>query len=98
LNVGELNVAVLGAGGTIAPAVIRDLAESDEVAALRLLDVDEERAAAAAREHGGGRAQACAADARNGLADRLGDCDDLFEELERRGTRFEVTVESGVAA
>jgi lysine 6-dehydrogenase len=24
--------------------------------------------------------------------------DDLFEELERRGTRFEVTVESGVAA
>ena len=49
----QINVAVLGAGGAIAPAVIRDLAESDEVATLRLLDVDERRAAAAAREHGG---------------------------------------------
>jgi predicted amino acid dehydrogenase len=35
-----VTVAVLGAGGTIAPAVVRDLAESGEVAALRLLDVD----------------------------------------------------------
>jgi lysine 6-dehydrogenase len=69
-----LTVAVLGAGGTIAPAVIRDLAESDEVAALRLLDVDEERAAAAAREHGGGRAQARAADARTGLTGTLQGC------------------------
>jgi saccharopine dehydrogenase (NAD+, L-lysine-forming) len=68
-------VAVLGAGGTIAPAVIRDLAESDEVAALRLLDVDERRAAAAAREHGGGRAQARAADARAGLETHLDGCD-----------------------
>jgi saccharopine dehydrogenase (NAD+, L-lysine-forming) len=73
----ELTVAVLGAGGTIAPAVIRDLAESDEVAALRLLDVDEERAAAAAREHGCGRAQARAADARHGLATELQGCDVL---------------------
>jgi lysine 6-dehydrogenase len=72
----ELTVAVLGAGGTIAPAVIRDLAESDEVAALRLLDVDEERAAAA-REHGAGRAQARAADARAGLAAELDGCDVL---------------------
>jgi saccharopine dehydrogenase (NAD+, L-lysine-forming) len=70
-----LTVAVLGAGGTIAPAVIRDLAESDEVAALRLLDVDQERAAAAAREHGGGRAQARAADARSGLEAELQGCD-----------------------
>ena len=73
----ELTVAVLGAGGTIAPAVIRDLAESDEVAALRLLDVDEERAAAAAREHGAGRAQARAADARDGLEAELDGCDVL---------------------
>jgi lysine 6-dehydrogenase len=73
----ELAVAVLGAGGTIAPAVIRDLAESDEVAALRLLDVDEERAAAAAREHGAGRAQARAADARAGLEAELEGCDVL---------------------
>ncbi len=28
----ELRVAVLGAGGIIAPAVVRDLAESEEVA------------------------------------------------------------------
>jgi lysine 6-dehydrogenase len=73
----ELTVAVLGAGGTIAPAVIRDLAESDEVAALRLLDVDERRAAAAAREHGQGRAQARAADARTGLEAELSGCDVL---------------------
>ncbi len=73
----ELTVAVLGAGGTIAPAVIRDLAESDEVAALRLLDVDERRAAAAAREHGRGRAQARAADARAGLEAELSGCDVL---------------------
>ena len=72
-----LTVAVLGAGGTIAPAVIRDLAESDEVAALRLLDVDGERAAAAAREHGCGRAQARAADARTGLEAELAGCDVL---------------------
>ena len=72
-----MTVAVLGAGGTIAPAVIRDLAESDEVAALRLLDVDERRAAAAAREHGRGRAQARAADARTGLSSQLEDCDVL---------------------
>ena len=41
-------VAVLGAGGTIAPAIVRDLAESEEVASLRLLDLDGERAAAVA--------------------------------------------------
>ncbi len=58
--------------------MIRDLAESDEVAALRLLDVDERRAAAAAREHGRGRAQARAADARTGLEARArADCDVL---------------------
>jgi lysine 6-dehydrogenase len=72
-----VTVAVLGAGGTIAPAVVRDLAESGEVAALRLLDVDEERAAAAAREHGAGRAQARAADARGGLERELEGCDVL---------------------
>src|SRR3954447_18636226 len=41
-------VAVLGAGGTIGPAIVRDLAESDEVDALRALDLDGERAAAVA--------------------------------------------------
>ncbi|MFL5956436.1 MAG: saccharopine dehydrogenase family protein [Solirubrobacterales bacterium] len=41
-------VAILGAGGTIGPAIVRDLAESDEVDALRALDLDGKRAAAVA--------------------------------------------------
>ena len=59
-----LKVAVLGAGGTIAPAIVRDLAESDEAAELLLLDLDGERARAVADEHGGGKARAQAVDAR----------------------------------
>jgi saccharopine dehydrogenase (NAD+, L-lysine-forming) len=50
------SVAVLGAGGTIARAIVRDLAESPEVGTLRLIDLDAERAAAVAAEHGGGKA------------------------------------------
>ena len=38
-----MRVAVLGAGGTIAPAIVRDLAESEEVTAMRLLDIDLDR-------------------------------------------------------
>jgi saccharopine dehydrogenase-like NADP-dependent oxidoreductase len=53
-----LDVAVLGAGGTIAPALVRDLAESEEVGSLLLLDLDHDRAAVVAERHGGGRAQA----------------------------------------
>jgi len=41
-------VAILGAGGTIGPAIVRDLAESEEVGALRALDLDGRRAAAVA--------------------------------------------------
>ena len=66
-----MNVAVLGAGGTIAPAIVRDLAESDEVTALRLLDIDLERAEAVAREHGAGKADARQADAASNLAEHL---------------------------
>jgi saccharopine dehydrogenase-like NADP-dependent oxidoreductase len=51
-----LRVAILGAGGTIAPAIIRDLAESDEVAELLLVDLDQEKARATADRHGGGKA------------------------------------------
>jgi saccharopine dehydrogenase-like NADP-dependent oxidoreductase len=53
-----LEVAVLGAGGTIAPALVRDLAESEEVGSLLLLDLDRDRAESVAVRHGGGRAQA----------------------------------------
>jgi lysine 6-dehydrogenase len=63
------SVAVLGAGGTIAPAIVRDLAESDEVHSVLALDLDGDRAAAAAEEHGGTKTRAAAVDA--GAADGL---------------------------
>ena len=66
-----MRVAVLGAGGTIAPAIVRDLAESEEVTAMRLLDIDLRRAEAVAMEHGGGKAQARQADATGDLAEQL---------------------------
>jgi len=59
----ELRVAVLGAGGTIGPAIVRDLAESDEVASLLLLDLDESRAEHVASLYGGVKARAALADA-----------------------------------
>jgi lysine 6-dehydrogenase len=61
---GLMNVAVLGAGGTIAPAVVRDLAESEEVGRLLLLDVEAERAEHVASLYGGLKASAAYADAR----------------------------------
>jgi len=80
----ELRVAILGAGGTIAPAVVRDLAQSEEASELILLDVNEERAAAVAREHGGSRAQVRTADARSGLAAALEGCDVLVNSASYR--------------
>jgi len=79
-----MNVAVLGAGGTIAPAIVRDLAESEEVSDLILLDVHKERAEAVAREHGGSRAQVRTADARSGLSGQLADCDVLVNSASYR--------------
>ena len=61
----ELDVAVLGAGGTIAPAIVRDLAVSDEVKRMLLLDVDADRAMAVAQAHGAGRAVSRRVDARD---------------------------------
>jgi saccharopine dehydrogenase (NAD+, L-lysine-forming) len=69
-----MTVAVLGAAGTIAPAIVRDLAQSPEVGELLLLDLDGERAAQVAAEHGGGRARAAAVDARAGLAAAIDGC------------------------
>jgi lysine 6-dehydrogenase len=60
---GGIRVAILGAGGTIAPAIVRDLSESEEVGVMRLLDLDGDRAAAVALEHGAGKASAMAIDA-----------------------------------
>jgi lysine 6-dehydrogenase len=58
-----VRVAVLGAGGTIAPAIVRDLADSDEFESLVLLDLDGGRARAVAEAHGAGKATAAAVDA-----------------------------------
>jgi saccharopine dehydrogenase (NAD+, L-lysine-forming) len=60
----QVSVAVLGAAGTIAPAIVHDLAQSDEVKEMDLLDLDGDRAAAVAAEHGGGKASADTVDAR----------------------------------
>lgn len=62
---GQLHVAILGAGGTIAPAIVRDLAESREVESMSLLDIERDRAERVAEEHGAGRASAHAVDAAN---------------------------------
>ena len=59
-----MRVAILGAGGTIAPAIVRDLAESEEAEELLLLDIDESRARAVAERHGGPAARAAQVDAR----------------------------------
>jgi lysine 6-dehydrogenase len=79
-----LTVAVLGAAGTIAPAVVRDLAESEEVSALRLLDLDVDGASAVASAHGLGKAVAVAANATSGLADQLRGCDVLVNSASYR--------------
>ena len=79
-----LRTAVLGAGGIIAPAIVRDLAESEEVGDLLLLDLDGERAEAVAKAHGGPRARAAEVDARGGLADALDDVDVLVNSASYR--------------
>lgn len=81
---GALSVAVLGAGGTVAGAIVRDLAESEEAGDLLLLDVDGERAARVAAQHGGERARAVAVDARDGLAPLLAGRDVLVNAASYR--------------
>jgi lysine 6-dehydrogenase len=81
-----LKAAVLGAAGTIAPAILRDLAESEEVGSMLLLDLDGGRAAAAAEAHGGGKARAAGVDARDlgALASALSDVDVLVNTASYR--------------
>ncbi len=62
---GLVAVAVLGAAGTIAPAIVHDLAQSEEVASLALLDLDPDKAGAVAEQHGAGKATAAGIDARD---------------------------------
>lgn len=79
-----MKVAVLGAGGTIAPAIVRDLAESEEVTALRLLDLDLRRAEEVASEHGLGKAEAHEADATSNLGEQLAGIDVLVNSAAYR--------------
>ena len=79
-----MNVAVLGAAGTIAPAIVRDLAESSEVESILLLDLRGEVAERVASEQGGGKAGAREADARDGLAVSLAGIDVLVNSASYR--------------
>jgi lysine 6-dehydrogenase len=85
-----MRVAVLGAGGTIAPAIVRDLAGSDEVDGLVLLDIDEAKAEHVASLHGGAKAHAAYADARarteapGSLAHALEGCDAVINSASYR--------------
>jgi len=79
-----MKVAVLGAAGTIAPAIVRDLAASDEVESVLLLDLRGEVAEQVAAEYGEGKATAREADARAGLADELEGADVLINSASYR--------------
>ena len=85
-----MKVAVLGAGGTIGPAIVADLGQSEEVSDLLLLDVRRERAERVASEHGYGKARGTAADANSGpgepgsLADAIAGCDVLVNSASYR--------------
>jgi saccharopine dehydrogenase (NAD+, L-lysine-forming) len=79
-----VKVAILGAGGIIAPAIVRDLAESEEAEALRLLDLDLDRAQAVADAHGGEKSTAAQVDARAGLAESLDGIDVLVNSASYR--------------
>ena len=79
-----MKVAVLGAGGIIAPAIVRDLAESEEASELLLLDLDADRAQAVADTHGGAKSQAAAVDARSAWRRRSTACDVLVNSASYR--------------
>ncbi len=79
-----MKVAVLGAAGTIAPAIVRDLASSQEVESILLLDLRAEQARAVADEHGLGKATARGADARSNLAADLAGIDVLVNSASYR--------------
>jgi lysine 6-dehydrogenase len=79
-----MKVAVLGAAGTIAPAIVHDLASSEEVESILLLDLRAEKAKEVAAQHGLGKATAHGADARSNLAADLSDVDALVNSASYR--------------
>ncbi len=82
----QVRVAVLGAGGTIAPAIVHDLAASQEVASMLLLDLDSARAERVAKAHGGPSALARRVDARatGALVEQLREVDVLVNTASYR--------------
>jgi lysine 6-dehydrogenase len=81
-----VTVAVLGAAGTIAPAIVHDLARSEEVARLLLLDLDPDQAGAVAEQHAAGKATATRIDARHvdALAEAVSGADVLLNTASYR--------------
>jgi lysine 6-dehydrogenase len=81
-----LRACVLGAGGTIGPAIARDLAASDGIDELLLLDLDESSATAVADSIGGREVRAGAADATDpaALAAAIEDFDVLVNSASYR--------------
>jgi saccharopine dehydrogenase-like NADP-dependent oxidoreductase len=85
-----VRVGVLGAGGTIGPAIVADLGRSEEVSELLLLDLDREAAETVAARHGNGKARGAAADAiappgePSSLADAIDECDVLVNSASYR--------------
>jgi lysine 6-dehydrogenase len=80
-----MRVAILGAGGTIAPAIVRDLGESGEADSLLLLDIDARKADQVAVAHGCGKAECMEVDARDeSLAKALDGCDVLVNSASYR--------------
>ena len=73
-----MRVGVLGAAGTIAPAILADLADSAEVEAVLAIDLDRERLAATVAQYGGAKTTAGVADARAGLAEQIAGVDVLI--------------------
>jgi saccharopine dehydrogenase-like NADP-dependent oxidoreductase len=63
-----MRVAVLGAGGSIGSAIVRDLAESDEFDEVVALDRDGERARFVAQAHGSGKTPAATVEAEDRMA------------------------------
>lgn len=79
-----MKVAVLGAGGTIGRAIVRDLAESAEVDQLLLIDADLPAAEAVAAEQAAAKGVAIGLDARAGLAAAIAGCEVLVNAASYR--------------
>ncbi|HWH10714.1 MAG TPA: saccharopine dehydrogenase NADP-binding domain-containing protein [Solirubrobacteraceae bacterium] len=79
-----MKVAVLGAGGTIGRAIVRDLADSTEVAQMLLLDLDGPAVRRVADEQGGGKGTPVTLDGRRDLPGVIDGCDVLLNAASYR--------------